>query len=907
MLRGEKPASQFLPAPGSGATLRGTDIPVRQHLLVLALLLLGELLIFRGQLFQGAALYYQVIRDPNPNLLSSSWYLSHAQALGHGAFPLWNPWNGFGAPLIANYQSGFFSPLLAPLFLLPLSVIAVPYLLLRLLLAGWGTYLYGRGLGFRHWPATLAALGFAFSGWMIQYVNNQTLAIDLLLPFLFWSLDRLFQRRVLDLSSPRPECSGPKAEPKGRLWDSLLLTGIVLLTLLGGQPSSALFTLTTGLAYALWLHLRRPRDWLCLAIPLGLAGAASLAQTLPFLEYLPHSWTYHPVGFGLQHLPLATAITLLAPGFFGFTGDERLPVMMTLPYLGAVPLALALAAVLRPRRLSSAAGFFAVTALVSLGFLHGLPGFRQIMALPGLNRLTFFKYCQPLLTFAVAILAGFAADRIQPRERRLGGGLALLGLLAALALGWHWFPEARSVRLLSCGLAAAVLLAGWFLQSRPAWLALLAGLGLIGDAQFNTPLPLPWLKPRDLSFLAPFRSQAPDYPRLAASEDVFPPNHGVPWQVDDLRVTDGIFVARGISFQNLLNHHSPAQGLDYLLPYNYTRVAPDPDRFGGPLGSLARLRWYLSREPLPPNTAVDEVLAQARGLAPGPEFIARTAFEVQGDFRRVLYEHPPARLEIPAAETREHRGLQCGLALDPGQWSQPGDGVWFAALAAGKLTLARQLNPARRPSDRRWVDLSFGFPGPGPAELVTLPGPSREHDWAGWGDLRWQEERVSRGRLEHGVRVHENPRAFPPAFLVGAWTEAANAEDSARWMRGAGMLRLQAVIEGAPASGGQGGEPAGRVEGVEKSEGALALTATAGRDSLLVISESYFPGWQARRNGQPVRIYPADLAFRGVLVPAGTSRVEMVYRPWAFRLGLWASLATIIGTVTIIAFRPKTM
>jgi hypothetical protein len=34
-----------------------------------------------------------------------------------------------------------------------------------------------------------------------------------------------------------------------------------------------------------------------------------------------------------------------------------------------------------------------------------------------------------------------------------------------------------------------------------------------------------------------------------------------------------------------------------------------------------------------------------------------------------------------------------------------------------------------------------------------------------------------------------------------------------------------------------------------------------------------------------------------VFVPAGASRIEMVYRPWAFRIGLWFSLFTVLGLV----------
>ena len=32
-------------------------------------------------------------------------------------------------------------------------------------------------------------------------------------------------------------------------------------------------------------------------------------------------------------------------------------------------------------------------------------------------------------------------------------------------------------------------------------------------------------------------------------------------------------------------------------------------------------------------------------------------------------------------------------------------------------------------------------------------------------------------------------------------------------------------------------------------------------------------------------------------MPAGSSQIEFLYRPWAFRVGLWASLATLCGMI----------
>ena len=59
--------------------------------------------------------------------------------------------------------------------------------------------------------------------------------------------------------------------------------------------------------------------------------------------------------------------------------------------------------------------------------------------------------------------------------------------------------------------------------------------------------------------------------------------------------------------------------------------------------------------------------------------------------------------------------------------------------------------------------------------------------------------------------------------------------------------------------------------------------------SLLVFSEVDTPGWVATVNASPAPVVSVDGALRGVLVPAGQSRVEMHYRPTAVFAGLAVS------------------
>jgi uncharacterized membrane protein YfhO len=67
----------------------------------------------------------------------------------------------------------------------------------------------------------------------------------------------------------------------------------------------------------------------------------------------------------------------------------------------------------------------------------------------------------------------------------------------------------------------------------------------------------------------------------------------------------------------------------------------------------------------------------------------------------------------------------------------------------------------------------------------------------------------------------------------------------------------------------------------------------------LVAGDSYYPGWQASIDGNPARIYPADVAFRGVKTPPGKHTVEFRFVPRTLYWSAALSAVALAGLVIL--------
>lgn len=157
-------------------------------------------------------------------------------------------------------------------------------------------------------------------------------------------------------------------------------------------------------------------------------------------------------------------------------------------------------------------------------------------------------------------------------------------------------------------------------------------------------------------------------------------------------------------------------------------------------------------------------------------------------------------------------------------------------------------------------------------------------------------------RLERETRIGDievmrNPRALPHARLVGAAEVIPPAEAAFERLKAPSFSPADTVIlEWAPA----GGAPApsleipGTVTITDYGCNHVRLEADARAEAMLVLADAYFPGWEARVNGERAEVIPAYHCFRAVKVPAGKSGVVFEYRPKSLRFGLAVSAAALL-------------
>ncbi len=160
--------------------------------------------------------------------------------------------------------------------------------------------------------------------------------------------------------------------------------------------------------------------------------------------------------------------------------------------------------------------------------------------------------------------------------------------------------------------------------------------------------------------------------------------------------------------------------------------------------------------------------------------------------------------------------------------------------------------------------------------------------------------------------LYENLTARPRASFSGAALVATDEYDSLRALTFESFGDRGVVIEA---------EDAGEIPPLEDLSSAsdkvtigsysphrVSLNVFAERGGILLLTDSYYPGWTAFLDAERTRVYCANYLFRGVYVPPGNHTVEFLYRPRTFYAGVALSVLGIsLLLVGLQAAQPGTV
>jgi hypothetical protein len=156
--------------------------------------------------------------------------------------------------------------------------------------------------------------------------------------------------------------------------------------------------------------------------------------------------------------------------------------------------------------------------------------------------------------------------------------------------------------------------------------------------------------------------------------------------------------------------------------------------------------------------------------------------------------------------------------------------------------------------------------------------------------------------------VYEDTRTPSRATLTRRFIVEPDAAATRRNLAGlpAGTVVLDSEPDIGSIAAGGGSLEGDRVRVALYAPERVEVLVTAAAPALLVLRDTYYPGWRARLDGQPAPVLRAGGLFRAVVVPEGTHSVTFEYRPQSLRRGVLISLAafTLLTAVSLVSLQP---
>jgi len=822
--------------------------------------------------------------DANYGITSEALGARAAKELFSGRLPLWNPYEGFGAPLLGEMQAAALFP---PTWLQILPHGHVVELAVLQLLAGLGTFFFLRKVGVDRSAALAGGLLFQLNG-VFAWLRNAIYNPVAFLPWLFLVIEALY-------------VSAARSDPFRWRFRWLVLGGVAsALAVYAGFPEEVylytfLLLLWTGLRF-LGLKAAARRIYL---VDLGLASLLGLLLGLPavlaFVGFLPEAMLGdHASGFYGKFVQPVLLVQYLLPYIYGTilsAPDADLKYQVWWPtggYIGVMPVILAAVALqLRERRALKI--ILALWIVVAVSVSHGVPGIYQaFMHLPLMRSTATYRYLNVSWIFCFVILTGLCLDELMRSDwatirRALLVGICCgcIAIAASAAFAWpvltRVLSEPGHIRsfvvfsLLVLVCILLVILAVARISNAKVVVRTLAVLTVLEAALYFSIPYLSYPRGGEIDFgLAEFLKRGAGFQRVVATDGgQLSPNYGSYFGISQLNWND--VPAPRLALQYIQQRLDP-YGLSKTL---YLPESPD-------LTSEQQIK----RKAVFAQRLNDYARAGVKYVLSSDDPGVYPAIAVGSDWRHPVPLEAGKHLKI-VLPFRQERDEIAGLSVLIGTYGGKSNGHLRVELcrrddcASGSIDLSSAVDNS--PADVRF-DRALAVQ-PGDKLQIRLKKVDGDQAVALWtGPL---------GAGEADVRIPEGPPSLRFASIPVLQFLGANFGKSRLVYRGKNinvfeLLGVRPYFDSAEC----------KLTPMTRDK----IRAECPRPDHLVRLELAMPGWRAFVGEQEVSVRKVDEIFQEVDLPEGISTVHFVYAPTGVRPAVWISTGTLLAILAGFAW-----
>jgi uncharacterized membrane protein YfhO len=167
-----------------------------------------------------------------------------------------------------------------------------------------------------------------------------------------------------------------------------------------------------------------------------------------------------------------------------------------------------------------------------------------------------------------------------------------------------------------------------------------------------------------------------------------------------------------------------------------------------------------------------------------------------------------------------------------------------------------------------------------------------------------KDKRVELAYSDEQVNVYRNNESLPRAFFLSNFKVISDGQEALGFLRSKDFNPKDIVVlDKEPVRFKNGSDEQhnnASVEIKDYSPAKVILNIIAPSNGILVLSDTFYPGWKAHVDQEETEIMKANTVMRAIIIPKGEHLVIFVFVPVPFNYGLRLGLCTLVGVPIMI-------